>query len=174
MRPAKILVTLDSSDKVLGVLRGNNMLDSCLFVVDEFQCLMGDATFKGSTDMNFLIRLDNEVKRICYLSATPVPDIYLDYIPQFANIPYYKLEWDPDVIVEPTLKERQMRNGETAEKLCGELIQRYRRDGYFERKIVDGNIVYSHEACIFLNEVKSIKNIIRQNSLKPDEVTIQI
>ncbi|MCO7114422.1 hypothetical protein NIB75_23820 [Bacteroides uniformis] len=73
MRPAKILVTLDSSDKVLGVLRGNNMLDSCLFVVDEFQCLMGDATFKGSTDMNFLIRLDSEVKRICYLSATPVP-----------------------------------------------------------------------------------------------------
>ena len=66
MRPAKILVTLDSSDKVLGVLRGNNMLDSCLFVVDEFQCLMGDATFKGSTDMNFLIRLDSEVKRICY------------------------------------------------------------------------------------------------------------
>ena len=124
MRPAKILVTLDSSDKVLGVLRGNNMLDSCLFVVDEFQCLMGDATFKGSTDMNFLIRLDSEVKRICYLSATPVPDIYLDYIPQFANIPYYKLEWDPDVIVEPTLKERQMRNGETAEKLSVKQIER--------------------------------------------------
>lgn len=169
-KPAKILVTLDSSDKVLGVLRGNNMLDSCLFVVDEFQCLMGDATFKGSTDMNFLIRLDNEVKRICYLSATPIPDIYLNYIPQFANIPYYKLEWDPDVIVEPTLKERQMRNGETAEKLCGELIQRYRRDGYFERKIVNGNIVCSREACIFLNEVKSIIRIIGQNSLKPDEV----
>ena len=173
-KPAKTLVTLDSSDKVLDVLRRNNMLDSCLFVVDEFQCLMGDATFKGSTDMNFLASLDNEVKRICYLSATPIPDIYLNYIPQFANIPYYKLEWDPDVIVEPTLKERQMKNGETAEKLCGELIQRYRRDGYFERKIVNGNIVYSREACIFLNEVKSIIRIIGQNSLKPDEVTIQI
>ena len=171
-KPAKILVTLDSSDKVLGVLRRNNMLDSCLFVVDEFQCLMSDATFKGSTDMNFLVSLDNEVKRICYLSATPIPDIYLDYIPQFANISYYKLEWDPDVIVEPTLKERQMRNGETAEKLCEELIQRYRRDGYFERKIVNGNIVCSYEACIFLNEVRSIRNIIRQNNLKPDEVTI--
>ena len=119
-KPAKTLVTLDSSDKVLDVLKRNNMLDSCLFVVDEFQCLMGDATFKGSTDMNFLASLDNEVKRICYLSATPIPDIYLNYIPQFANIPYYKLEWDPDVIVEPTLKERQMKNGETAEKLCEE------------------------------------------------------
>ena len=48
----------------------------------------------------------------------------------------------------------------------------YRRDGYFERKIVDGNIVCSREACIFLNEVKSIIRIIGQNSLKPDEVTI--
>lgn len=172
MSPAKILVTLDSSAKVLDVLKRKNMLDSFLFVVDEFQCLMGDATFKGNTDMNFLVSLDNEVKRICYLSATPIPDIYLDYIPQFTNIPNYKLEWDPDVIVEPTLKERQMKNGETAEKLCEELIQRYRRNGYFERKIVNGNIVYSHEACIFLNEVRSIKNIIRQNNLRPDEVTI--
>ena len=172
MRPAKILVTLDSSDKVLSVLRGNNMLDPCLFVVDEFQCLMGDATFKGSTDMNFLIRLDSEVKRICYLSATPIPDIFLDYIPQLSGIPYYKLEWDPDVIEEPTLKEVMMKKGESAEKLCNQLIQRYRENGYFERKVVLGNIVCSREACIFLNEVRSIRNIIRQNNLKPEEVTI--
>lgn len=37
---------------------------------------------------------------------------------------------------------------------------------------MNGNIVYSREACIFLNEVKSIIRIIRQNNLKPDEVTI--
>lgn len=84
--------------------------------MDEFQCLIGDAAFKGNTDMNFLMRLDNEVSRICYLSATPIPDMYLNYIPQFANIPYCKLEWDPDVIEEPTLKEVQMKRGESAEK----------------------------------------------------------
>ena len=171
-QPAKILVTLDSSGKVLDVLRARGETCSFLFVVDEFQCLMGDATFKGNTDMNFLIRLDNEVNRICYLSATPIPDVYLDYIPQFANIPYYKLEWDPDVIEEPTLKEIQMKKGESAEKLCGQLIQRYRETGCFERKIIQGHIVESHEACIFLNEVKSIRNIILKNQLKPKEVTI--
>ena len=171
-QPAKILVTLDSSGKVLEVLQSRGMTGRMLFVVDEFQCLMGDATFKGSVDMNFLVKLDKTAKCICYLSATPIPDMYLDYIPQFANIPYYKLEWDPDVIEEPTLKEVQMKKGESAEKLCSQLIQRYRKTGYFERKIIQDKIVYSYEACIFLNEVKSIKNIIRQNNLRPEEVTI--
>lgn len=171
-RPAKILVTLDSSDKILSVIESCGLTDNFLFVLDEFQCLMGDAAFKGSTDMNFLISLDSRVKRICYLSATPIPDLFLDYIPQLSGILYYKLEWDPDVIEEPTLKEVMMKKGETAEKLCSQLIQRYRKKGYFERKVVQGNIVYSREACIFLNEVKSIRNIIKQNNLKPEEVTI--
>ncbi len=171
-KPGKILVMLDSSGKVLEVLQSRGMIDRMLFVVDEFQCLMGDATFKGSTDMNFLVQLDKEAKRICYLSATPIPDIYLDYIPQFAHIPYYRLEWDPDVVEEPTLKEVQMKKGESAEKLCSQLIQRYRETGYFERKIIQGTIAYSREACIFLNEVKSIRSIIKQNKLQPEEVTI--
>lgn len=171
-RPSKILVTLDSLDKVLSVLESWGITDSFLFVVDEFQCLMGDATFKGSTDMNFLVSLDNRVKRICYLSATPIPDHFLGCIPQLSGIPYYKLEWDPNVIEEPTLKEVMMKKGESAEKLCNQLIRRYRENGYFERKVVHGNIVHSYEACIFLNEVKSIRNVIRQNNLKPEEVTI--
>lgn len=172
IKPAKILVTLDSLDKVLSVIETCKLIDSFLYVVDEFQCLMGDAAFKGSTDMNFLVSLDNRVKRICYLSATPIPDMFLDQIPQLSGIPYYKLEWDKNVIEEPTLKEVMMKKNESAEKLCSLLIQRYRENGYFERKIVDGNIVKSYEACIFLNEVKSIRNIIKQNKLKPAEVTI--
>lgn len=65
-----------------------------------------------------------------------------------------------------------MRNGENAVKLCTELIQKYRNNGYFERKIIQGNVVYSREACIFLNEVKSIIRIIEKNNLLPEEVTI--
>ena len=168
----RILVTLDSSDKVISVLKSRGIADSFLFVVDEFHCLMGDAMFKGSTDMNFLTYIDNEVRCICYLSATPIPDIFLEHIPQLTNIPYYKLEWDPDVIKEPALKGVMMKRGESAEKLCGQIIQRYRKNGYFERKLVQDNVVYSREACFFLNEVRSIRNIIGQNNLKPDEVTI--
>lgn len=170
--PPKILVTLDSSGKVLDVLKSSGVIDEFLYVVDEFQCLMGDATFKGNTDMNFLIRLDSEVKHICYLSATPIPDIYLDYIPQFNGIPYVQLEWDPNVLEEPNVREIQMKKDESAEKLCSRIIQDFRAKGYFARKTVNGQIVYSNEVCIFLNEVKSIRSIITKNNLQPDEVTI--
>ena len=169
---AKVLVTLDSCEKVLDVLKSYGVIDRFLFVVDEFQCLMGDATFKGTTDMNFLIRLDSEAKNICYLSATPIPDIYLDFVPQFNGLPYIKLEWDPDVLEEPNVKEIQMKKDESAEKICGRLIKDFRANGYFARKVVNGQVVYSTEACIFLNEVRSIINIIVKNNLKPDEVTV--
>ena len=170
--PPKILVTLDSSGKVLDVLKSNGAIDEFLYVVDEFQCLMGDAMFKGNTDMNFLIRIDNDVKSICYLSATPIPDLLLDEVPQFSGIPYIKLEWDPDVLEEPNIREIQMKKGESAETLCSRIIQDFRTNGYFARKIINGQMVYSTEACIFLNEVKSIRNIITRNNLEPDEVTI--
>ena len=169
---AKVLVTLDSCDKVIDVLKKNAAINKFLFVVDEFQCLMGDATFKGTTDMNFLIRLDNEAKNICYLSATPIQDMFLDFVPQFKGLPYIKLEWDPDVLEEPNVKEIQMKKDESAEKVCSNIIRDFKTNGYFARKVVNGQVVYSTEACIFLNEVRSIINIIVKNNLKPDEVTI--
>ena len=169
---AKVLVTLDSCDKVIDVLKKNAAINKFLFVVDEFQCLMGDATFKGTTDMNFLIRLDNEAKNICYLSATPIQDMFLDFVPQFKGLPYIKLEWDPDVLEEPNVKEIQMKKDESAEKICSNIIRDFKTNGYFARKVVNGQVVYSTEACIFLNEVRSIINIIVKNNLKPDEVTI--
>lgn len=169
---AKILVTLDSFEKVLDVLKTYGVIERFLFVVDEFQCLMGDATFKGTTDMNFLIRLDSEAKNICYLSATPIPDNYLDFVPQFKGLPYIKLEWDPAVLEEPNVREIRMKKDESAEKICGRIIQDFRQNGYFERKIVNGNIVEAKTACFYLNEVKSIRSIIEKNGLRPDEVTI--
>lgn len=169
---AKVLVTLDSCDKVIDVLKKNAAINKFLFVVDEFQCLMGDATFKGTTDMNFLIRLDYEAKNICYLSATPIQDMYLDFVPQFKGLPYIKLEWDKSVLEEPNVREIQMKKDESAEKICSNIIRDFRANGYFARKVVDGQVVYSTEACIFLNEVRSIINIIVKNNLKPDEVTI--
>lgn len=170
----KILVTLDSAEKVLDVIKGLNMLDEFLYVVDEFQCLMGDANFKGSTDMNFLTQINSMVNRICYLSATPIPDWYLDEIPEFCGLSYFKLNWDSSVLEEPTVRELQMKKGESTDKICESIIADYRANGYFGRKInlETGEIVYSKEVCIFLNEVKKIKDIILKNNISPDEVTI--
>ena len=171
-RPPKILVSLDSAKKVLDVIAKMGLQDKFLFVVDEFQCLMGDANYKGSTDMNFLSEIDKMVPRICYLSATPIPDQYLDYIPQFKDLDYYKLEWDPSVLEDPTIREVKMKKGESVESVCEDIITSYREQGYFARKVWNGNIVESREVCIFLNEVKKIKNIIMKNRLKQEETTI--
>ena len=171
-RPPKILVSLDSAKKVLDVIAKMGLQDKFLFVVDEFQCLMGDANYKGSTDMNFLSEIDKMVPRICYLSATPIPDQYLDYIPQFKDLDYYKLEWDPSVLEDPTIREVKMKKGESVESVCEDIVTNYREHGYFARKVWNGNIVESKEVCIFLNEVKKIKNIILKNRLIPEETTI--
>ena len=88
---------------------------------------MGDATFKGTTDMNFLIRLDCEAKNICYLSATPIQDKYLDFVPQFNGLPYIKLEWDPEAVLEePNVMEIQIKKDESAEKICSNIIRDFR------------------------------------------------
>lgn len=171
-RPPKILVSLDSAKKVLNVISGMGLLNDFLFVVDEFQCLMGDANYKGSTDMNFLSEIDSKVSKICYLSATPIQDIYLDLIPQFKDLDYFKLEWDPSVLEDPTIREVRMKKGESVESVCEDIITSYREQGYFARKLWNGNIVESREVCIFLNEVKKIKNIILKNNLKPEETAI--
>ena len=170
--PPKVLVTIDSAKKVLEVLQGMNLLGRFMYIVDEFQCLMGDANFKGSTDMSFLNEIDNMVGRICYLSATPIPDIYLDHIPQFKDIPYIQLQWDPAVLEEPTVREIQMKKGESPEKICESIIRDYRSKGYFARKVLQDKIYYSREVCIFVNEVRKIKSIILKNDLHPDEVTV--
>ena len=168
-RPPKILVSLDSAKRVLNVISGMGLLNDFLFVVDEFQCLMGDANYKGSTDMNFLSEIDSKVSRICYLSATPIQDIYLDLIPQFKDLDYFKLEWDPSVLEDPTIREVRMKKGESVESVCEDIITSYREHGYFARKVWNGNIVESREVCIFLNEVKKIK---LKNDLQPEETTI--
>ena len=65
-----------------------------------------------------------------------------------------------------------MKKGESVESVCEDIITSYREHGYFARKVWNGNIVESREVCIFLNEVKKIKNIILKNDLQPEETTI--
>lgn len=88
---------------------------------------------------------------------------------------YYKLKWDPSVIVEPTIKEIMMQQGESAQSIFTDIISRYRRSGYFAVK-TDGNgaVFEAKEAVVFVNEVKTIIGIIKDNRLKPDEVTILV
>ena len=117
-----ILVTLDSAKYVIEELKFRGIIDNFLFLTDEFQCLISDAAFKGKVDLEFLTMLDAEAKNICYMSATPIDETYLSALPEFQNVGYYKIGWDPDVIVEPTVKEIMMKKGETASNIISRTI----------------------------------------------------
>ena len=169
-----ILVTLDSAKYVIEELKHRGIIDNFLFLTDEFQCLISDAAFKGKLDMEFLTMLDAEAKNICYMSATPIDETYLSALPEFQNVGYYKIEWDPDVVVEPTVKEIMMKKGESASDIISRIISDYRRDGYFKRIFINGNNYDATEAVFFINEVKTIFQIIKANNLQPKEVTVLI
>lgn len=169
-----ILVTLDSAKYVIEELHFRGIVDNFLFLVDEFQCLMSDSAFKGDVDLNFLRYLNSVAKNICYMSATPIPDNCLDVIPEFRGVPYYELQWDPNIITEPTVKEIMMAKGESPVSIMMKVVQDYRRDGYFAKKVHNGTMVYSKELVVFVNEVKTIQSIIQKCELKPDEVGILI
>lgn len=169
-----ILVTLDSAKYIIEELKYRGIIDNFLFLTDEFQCLISDAAFKGKVDLEFLTMLDAEAKNICYMSATPIDETYLSALPEFQNVDYYKLEWDPAVVVEPTVKEIMMKKGETATDIISRIISDYRRDGYFKRIYINGTNYDATEAVFFINEVKTIFQIIKTNNLQPKEVTVLI
>lgn len=169
-----ILVTLDSAKYVIEELKFRGIIDNFLFLTDEFQCLISDAAFKGKVDLEFLTMLDAEAKNICYMSATPIDETYLSALPEFQNVGYYKIGWDPDVIVEPTVKEIMMKKGETASNIISRIISDYRCNGYFKRIFINGTNYDATEAVFFINEVKTIFQIIKANNLQPKEVTVLI
>lgn len=173
----KILVTLDSAHYVLDVLEKRKSIDLYTFVVDEFQNLESDSMFKGDVDYEFLININQRAKNICYLSATPIQETYLQYLPEFQDTDYYKLEWDRSVITEPTVREYCLKQQDTKSK-CIEIIQDFlakpKSNRYFERKIWEGREVHSEEAVFYLNQVTTIQEIIDEANLKPDDVRILI
>ncbi len=172
-KPRKILVTIDSYKHVASILGYMGKLDRYTVVVDEFQCLMADASFKANSEMEFLETLARTTPNVCFMSATPIPVEYLDYVEYFQDIPYYQLEWDPAVTETPNIQLTQMKRDESARVICRRIIEGYRKTGYFKSKpLYNGEVIYSREICIYLNEVHEIVSIIKDNHLDPDEVTI--
>lgn len=168
----KILVTIDSYPYVAEQLAFMGILDRFTVLVDEFQCIMSDSKFKGRVELEFLHNLRG-VNSVCYMSATPIVEDYLNHFPDFADVAgYYKLVWHPSVLETPNLDMRPYKPKQSSKGICREIIQGYRQNGYFAQKIVNGCLVNSTEVVIFLNEVRSIVSIIEENKLQPDEVNV--
>ena len=158
----KILVSYDSVYKLIGCIKYKS---DWRVVVDEFQCLLADSSFKSEIELHFL---DNSrsFPYVTFLSATPILDKYMEQIDHFKDMNYYQLDWEEKDIVR-VYRERTKNPINAALE-----IVRYYQNGNYPSVYVNGERIYSKECVIFLNSVNNIVNIIKQTELKPEEVNI--
>ena len=171
----KILVTYDSFRLVKEILVEKNLFSIFHVVVDEFQSIFTDSRFKSTTEMEFINHL-SDVQKVCYVSATPMIDKYLQELDLFKDLPYFELDWktyNPLRVTTPDLKIRVVSSIVSKAK---EIIKTY-KDGVFAEaggKDEHGNIVtvISNEAVLYVNSINNITSIIKGAGLKPEECNI--
>ena len=154
--PAKILVTYDSSFRVIDYLRELGLLDS---------------GFKSNCELQTLLNLMKLNNTMFFISATPFSEEYLNEMQYFKDMTYYKLEWSK--ADKENVELKTIKTDKTPREICSEIIRDFRNNGYFDFTInSEGKEEYSREAAFYLNRVTDIVNIIRENKLKPDEVNV--
>lgn len=165
----KILTTYDSLRKIKEVLVADGEdLDEWTVVVDEFQAMFYDCQFKPTTEYEFG-QILGAFSTVVYLSATPFLESYLDMTRQFKDMTFYELLWPESMMQIP--KVEVIKSKKSVFKLCSELIGKY-REGKGNSTVVDGKEFVAKEAVFYINDVSVIKNIIKKNGLKADEVNI--
>ena len=172
-KPKKILVTYDSFRHVKEVLTEMGVFQNYQVVVDEFQSIFIDSRFKSDTELELLKHLEG-VQKLCYVSATPMLDKYLDMLDEFKDLPYLELDWnteDPGRIIHPKLEIKF--TGKSLNEEAKKVIENYKK-GNFESRLdpETGGFVESHEATLFMNSVRGICQVIRTNNLHIDECNI--
>ena len=180
-KPVKILVTYDSFRIVKDIIRHQDSLEKFQIVVDEFQSIFTDSKFKSDTEMQFVDNLQG-IQRVCYVSATPMIEKYLDMLDDFKNLPYYELDWeakDPCRVSKPKIITRNLKS---VYMEAGPIIKDY-LDGKFEYRYVrdpesdnekDVKKIESREAVFYVNSVNNITSIIKRAGLTPEQVNILV
>ena len=180
-KTVKILVTYDSFRIVKDIIRHQDSLEKFQIVVDEFQSIFTDSKFKSDTEMQFVDNLQG-IQRVCYVSATPMIEKYLDMLDDFKNLPYYELDWeakDPCRVSKPKIITRNLKS---VYMEAGPIIKDY-LDGKFEYRYVrdpesdnekDVKKIESKEAVFYVNSVNNITSIIKRAELTPEQVNILV
>ena len=182
-RPCKILVTYDSFkyvretlEEVIGVER---FKDEFYIVVDEFQSILSDARFKSSTEvevLNSLVGLQN----VCYVSATPILDKYMEMLDEFKDLPYYELDWEteePGRLQQPLLDVNVLDKSVGLITMATRIIKQYKEEKYDSFKYVDPKTgeykeVQSKECVMFFNSIDTLTQIIKWSDLLPEDVNV--
>lgn len=163
----KILVTYDSLRHVVDAL-GKDIINFDI-VVDEFQSIFVDSSFKASVELEFVdLLMSLPEVNVAYVSATPMMDRYLGSINYFSSLPYYELDWGnrAERISIEWVPTRSLATS------CVDLIKSYKSGLYPIKVSESGEIRESHEVVFFVNSVKTICDIIRKAELTPSECNI--
>ena len=180
-KPVKILVTYDSFRIVKDIIRHQDNLDDFRVVVDEFQSIFTDSKFKSDTELQFVSTVQG-IQKVCYVSATPMIDKYLEMLEEFKNLPYYELDWealDPGRVNKPKIITRNLKGVLTE---VTPIIQDYLNSEFDYRYVKDPDDpsgkgvkkVESKEAVFYVNSVNNITSIIKKSKLAPEQVNILI
>ena len=164
--PCKILVTYDSFRHVKEALGKD--IESFYVVVDEFQSIFTDSRFKSDTELEFLYYL-NDISKLCFVSATPMMDEYLEMLDEFCDLPFVSMDWgalDPGRIIKPELTAKPC---SSILPVAESIIKTY-QVGNFQKYVYkdENNIIKeieSKELVIYVNSVKNICDIIRRCGL---------
>ena len=172
-RPCKILVTYDSFRHVKEALGDN--IKNFHVIVDEFQSIFTDSRFKSDTEMEFLNHI-KDIQKLCFVSATPMMDEYLDMLPNFKDLPYIEMRWDtldPLRIIKPELSVKSCKS---IIPVATEIIKTYQVGNFQRYTFLDesGNIqeIESRELVVYVNSVKNICDIIKKCGLRSDNTNV--
>lgn len=175
-KPIKLLVTYDSFKYVKRVLSSlqENPNDYHI-VVDEFQSVFTDSSFKPDTELDFINELRG-INNVCFVSATPMMENYLDQVDEFKSLPYYAMDWQalqPTRVTKPCISTHPVSSVISAGV---KIIEKYKA-GLFENMFIkdeNGNVnqIQAKELVIYVNSVSNIVKLIKKTDLKPDEVNI--
>ena len=168
-----LTVTYDSFRHVRDALGDN--IKNFYIVVDEFQSIFTDSRFKSSTEMEFLNHLQG-IDRLCFVSATPMMDKYLDMLDEFKDLPYIELDWgalDSGRIIKPQLSVRPC---QSIVSVAVDIIKTYQSGNFQKFTYQDDQGVFqeieSREVVIYVNSVKNICDIIRKAGLTYENTNI--
>ena len=167
--PPKLLITYDSTGKLISCLEQLGVLNKFIFVVDEFQSIFLDSYFKVGVEFDFVNNLQG-CNNVIYLSATPMLDKYLEQINEFKNLTFYKLDWSETGFVETITINRKRTNALTAE--CSKIVKSF-LDEKFPMMLDENNqILQSKEAVFYFNSVSEILRVIRKCGLTSENTII--
>lgn len=176
-KPVKILVTYDSFKYVRNILLNlNENLCNYHIVVDEFQSIFTDSSFKSEIELSFTNALKT-VNNVYFVSATPMMESYLDQVETFKNLPYYELDWvtmQPERLIRPFIKTRRVKSIVTTG--CS-IIKQYQDKQFETVNVLDTTTnqlrtVQSKEVIFYINSVTNIISLIKYSKLQPNEVNI--